>query len=92
MFEDNNRTAKYDKFTHRTMIHEIHLDHHLEWLILHNRLIYAENMNKISGSPSHVYDTNISKSFLAVVRYCQYINDIKMIDIILNPFFSVTTS
>ena len=23
MFEDNERTAKYDKFTHHTMIHDI---------------------------------------------------------------------
>ena len=92
MFEDNNRTEKYEKFTHHTMINEIHLDHHLGWRILHNRLVYAENMNKTSGSPSHEYDTNISQSFLAVLWNCQYINDMKMIDIILNPFFSVATS
>ena len=44
MFEDNNRNAKYDKFTHHTMIHEIRLDRCLGWCILCKRLVYAENV------------------------------------------------
>ena len=61
MFEENDRTVKYEKFTHHTMIHDIFLDSCLGWHILQKCQGYAENMNTISGLSSHEYDTDISQ-------------------------------
>ena len=87
MFEDNDHNAKYDKYTHHLMIHEIRLTRCLGWLILRKHLGYAENLNTISGRSSHDYDTNIPQSLSAVLHYCQYINDMKTVGAILNPLF-----
>ena len=59
MFEDNNLTKKYDKFTHHTIIHEIHLACCLGCRILSKIFGYAENVNTISGCFIHKYDTDI---------------------------------
>ena len=60
MFEENNRTAKYDKFTQHTMIHEICLDCRLGWRIIRKHFGYSDNSNAICGCPSHEYDIDIS--------------------------------
>ena len=49
MFEYNDCTAKYETFTHHTMIHEICLAHRLVRRIFCKRLGCAENVNTISG-------------------------------------------
>ena len=79
MFEDNNRTAKYDKFNYHTMIHEIRLASRLGWRVLCKSLVYAENVNTISRFLSHEYDTYISQSFSAGLQNCQSLNEIKTI-------------
>ena len=61
MFGYNDHNAKYDKFTHHTMIHDIRLAIRLGWRILHKRLGYAENVNTTIGRLSHEYDTDISQ-------------------------------
>ena len=48
MFEEKYHTAKNDKFTHHTMIHEIFLPRRLGWRILRKHFGYAENVNTIS--------------------------------------------
>ena len=87
MFEENNRTAKYDKFTQHTMIHEICLDCRLGWRIIRKRLVYAENVNKISGHLSNKYDTDILQSLPADLHNCQYINGMRIVGAIINPLF-----
>ena len=61
MFDKNNRTEKYVKFTHQAMIHDFCLDYHLGWRILCKRLGYAENVNTISVRLSHEYYKNTLK-------------------------------
>ena len=85
MFEVNDLTPKYDKFTHYTMIHDIRLSLRLGWRILRKSLGYAENVNTISGSSSHEYDTNISQSLSAGLQNCQSINVVKIVGAIINP-------
>ena len=75
IFEDNNCIAKYGKFIHHTMIHDICLDRCLGWRILCNHLVYAKNMNVISECSSNEYDTYTMQSFSAGLQNCQYSND-----------------
>ena len=60
MFDENGCTAKYDKFTHHTMIRDISLACCLGWCILRKRLGCAENVNTISGRLRNEYETDIS--------------------------------
>ena len=87
MFEENDRTAKYEHFTHITMIHDIRLTRCLGWHILRKRLGYAENLNIISGRSIHEYDTNILQSLSVDLHNFQYMNDMKMVGTIPNPLF-----
>ena len=53
MFADNECTAKYDNFTHHTIIHEIRLACRLGWRIIRKHFGYTEHVNTICGCPSH---------------------------------------
>ena len=92
MFADNECTAKYDNFTHHTIIHEIHLARRLGWRILLKSLCYAESVNKISGRLNNKYDTNILHSLSAGIQNFQSINDMKIVDTILNLLFQCDKS
>ena len=62
MFEKNDRTTKYDRFTHQTIIPEIFRAFCLGWRILRKSLGYAEDANIISGISSHEYNTDLLQS------------------------------
>ena len=69
------------------MIHDIHLARTLEWLILHKRLGYAENVKTISGHSSNEYDTKVSQSLSSSPHNCQSVHYIKIVGVVQNPFF-----
>ena len=87
VFKGKKYTAKYDKFVHHAMIHDLCLACCLGCRVLCNQLCCAETVNTINGRPSHEYETNILQSLSECLYNCQYINDMEIVGAIGNPLF-----